>query len=178
MTEKIKVKSVKKCERCGNEYPYPYRHNCFANDPYMKTAAAKLEAKRRTKTLAVIMALIILGSTTLIADEQLDAELAQQVRWQHSADQLPDFDAIVDAIYIVEGGNKTRFPFGIKSVNCSGYDDCRQVAANTVINNYKRWEKAGRPGEYLDFLADRYCPPSVDKQGNENWKKNMRRILQ
>lgn len=126
--------------------------------------------------ISVVVSMIILTHVAS-ADDQLKAEIKEQTRWQHSSDQIPDFDAIVDAIYITEGGNKTRFPFGIKSVKCSGYDDCRQVASNSVVNSYRRWQDAGSPGEFIDFLADRYCPPSVDKQGNENWKKNMRRIL-
>lgn len=88
----------------------------------------------------------------------------------------PDYNQIVNAIWRIEGGAKTRFPYGIKSIPCSG-QECRRIAYNTVRNNYKRWGKAGGHGDYIDFLADRYCPPKSDLKGNRNWKQNMRRIL-
>ena len=83
---------------------------------------------------------------------------------------------IADAIYQVEGGPKARAPYGILSVNVSSTADARRVCLNTIRNNHDRWIRAGRPGEYLDFLADRYCPRSADPVGNRNWKRNIRRI--
>lgn len=92
---------------------------------------------------------------------------------------LPDaeVDRIADAIYRVEGGAKTMYPYGIKSVKCSGEQECRQVCENTIRNNYVRWIKSGQHQDYIEFLADRYCPYSVDPVGNVNWKKNIRSIL-
>lgn len=84
-------------------------------------------------------------------------------------------EKIADAIYIIEGGAKTRFPYGIKSIDTKGDKSfARKICINTVRNNYGRWQNAGRPGKYLDFLADRYCPPSADPVGNRNWKRNIR----
>lgn len=82
-----------------------------------------------------------------------------------------DAEKLVDTIYVVEGGAKTRYPYGIMSVKT---DNPKRVCLNTVKNNYSRWIKAGRSGCYLDFLADRYCPPSVDPTGNRNWKHNIK----
>lgn len=87
------------------------------------------------------------------------------------------FSRVVDAIYRIEGGEKTRFPFGVKSVRCEGYSECRRVCANTVRNNWRRWNEADRPGEFLDFLGNRYCPATVDPVGNKNWKKNIKRMV-
>lgn len=85
---------------------------------------------------------------------------------------------VVSAIYVIEGGNKTKYPFGIKSINTGGdYIKAKKICENTVKNNYIRWQKAGSKGNYLDFLADRYCPPSADPQGNINWKKNIKRMV-
>src|SRR3990167_7113488 len=83
---------------------------------------------------------------------------------------------IVNAIYKAEGGAKTKYPYGIKSVRCTTEASCRKVTVNTVRNNFKRWEKAGNPGLFLHFLADRYCPPSVDPIGNRNWKVNVTKL--
>lgn len=84
---------------------------------------------------------------------------------------------VVNAIYRVEGGEKARSPYGVLSVKVKSPADARRVCENTVRNNWTRWEKAGRPGHFLDFLADRYCPPSADPKGNRNWKKNIHLLV-
>jgi len=83
---------------------------------------------------------------------------------------------IVDAIYRAEGGAKTKYPYGIKSVRCTTPSTCRKICENTVRNNYKRWLKTDRSMPFLYFLADRYCPPSVDLDGNKNWKRNVPKL--
>lgn len=83
---------------------------------------------------------------------------------------------LADAIYRVEGGARAKAPYGILSIKVSSTDEARRICINTIRNNHNRWIRAGRPGEYLDFLADRYCPPSADPRGNRNWKKNVRSI--
>lgn len=89
---------------------------------------------------------------------------------------MPDERAnqIADAIYKVEGGNKTKHPYGILSVKTN---DPRKVCINTIKNNYVRWQKTGSKGDYLDYLADVYCPKSADPVGNKNWKKNIHKFL-
>ena len=85
-------------------------------------------------------------------------------------------ERIVDAIWFIEGGQRAKAPYGILSVKVKDKDHARAVCKRTVINNYRRWEKAGKPGRYFDFLADRYCPPSADRVGNRNWKRNIRAL--
>lgn len=80
---------------------------------------------------------------------------------------------IADAIYKLEGGSKTRHPYGILSVKTS---DPRRVCINTIKNNYIRWQKAGSKGDYLDYLADVYCPKSADRKGNANWHVNIHKF--
>ena len=97
------------------------------------------------------------------------------------AEGEPDFERLVEAIYLAEGAKKAVKPFGILSVPCDGYEDCRQVALNTVRNNWKRWQAkthgADKHPDYLSFLASRYAPigASNDPMGlNNNWLKNIR----
>lgn len=104
----------------------------------------------------IILSLLIAGSA--VASEAIDAE------------------KIADAIYRVEGGSKARVPYGILSIPVRDEAHARRICLNTIRNNHRRWIKAGRPGAYLDFLADRYCPPSVDPKGNKNWKKNIKQL--
>ncbi len=81
---------------------------------------------------------------------------------------------IADAIYRAEGGTHTRWPYGIKNVTTA---DPRRVCLNTIRHNWRRWHQAGCPGGFIDFLADHYCPPSVDPVGNANWKRNVKFFL-
>lgn len=85
--------------------------------------------------------------------------------------------ALVDSIYAAEGGARAKKPFGILSVPCSGYAECRRICTNTVRNNIRRWESKGRPGDYLDFLGARYAPVSAHPL-NRNWVRNVRSIYE
>jgi len=86
-------------------------------------------------------------------------------------------EAIADAIYIAEGGLKTHYPFGIKTVNCQGYNECRQVCLKTIYNNRIRFSEYGyrQEKDFLTFLSKRYCPLSID--GCENWLPNVKYYL-
>lgn len=85
-------------------------------------------------------------------------------------------EQIVDAIYIAEGGEKTRYPFGIMSVKCTGYTECRHVCMNTVVNNVVRWRNSGNSQDYLTFLGCRYAPLNAHPL-NKYWKNNVETIL-
>lgn len=85
---------------------------------------------------------------------------------------------LADSIYWAEGGAKTSHPYGILAhyKNTSP----RQACLNTINTQHKRWVKAGRPGEFIDFMASAYAPvgASNDPTGlNKNWPKNVKRIM-
>lgn len=88
-------------------------------------------------------------------------------------------DKIVNAIYIVEGGAKTKYPFGIKSIDTKGNKEyAKKICENTVHNNFVRYNNLSDKEKqkyhcYLDFLAFRYCPPKSDPVGHTNWVKNI-----
>lgn len=98
---------------------------------------------------------------------------------------LPESEVnkIADAIFIIEGGNKTKYPYGIISIDTKGNKEyARRICKNTIRNNSLRFNKLAPENKkkyhcYLDFLADRYCSPEVDKRGNQNWKKNIHYFL-
>ena len=80
---------------------------------------------------------------------------------------------IVNAIFLAEGGNNTKYPYGIKSIKTN---NPRRVCENTVANNYIRWQAAGKTNSFIQFLGARYCPMNdkADKNGlNKNWVKNV-----
>lgn len=91
-------------------------------------------------------------------------------------------DNLANAIYKLEGGSKTKYPYGIKSLPIKGSNKvnresyARNICKNTITNNYDRWQKAGRPGKFLVFLGSKYCPPSADRKGHKNWINNITKI--
>jgi hypothetical protein len=89
------------------------------------------------------------------------------------ASAAPDFNKLADAIYAAEGGAKTRHPYGVltKYRNTTP----RQACINTCKHAWKDY--SGPESGFIDFLADRYCPPSADPVGNRNWKKNVKKLL-
>lgn len=82
------------------------------------------------------------------------------------------FNRVADAIYVAEGGIRTKFPYGIKSVRTN---NPRRVCLVSVRNNWQRWQDAGCPGDFIDFMGQRYCPPQAHPL-NRHWAKNVRRI--
>lgn len=87
--------------------------------------------------------------------------------------QEPDWETLLASIRRTEGGDNAKVHYGILSTPTKGEADAKRIAMNTVKNNYKRWNTAGQPGSYIDFLASRYVPESVDPTGNKNWRKNV-----
>ena len=89
-------------------------------------------------------------------------------------------ERVADAIYRAEGGAKTRHPYGVLSVKVSGEAEARRVCLNSIRNSRQRWEKAGRPGEWLVYFQKRWAPLNTanDPNGlNRNWLKNVRHFL-
>lgn len=90
-----------------------------------------------------------------------------------------DIDRLSQAIYKAEGGLKAKKPYGILSVPCEGKTECGRICRNTIRNNLKRWDKAGRKEPYLEFLARRYAPIRAenDSKGlNRHWLTNVSSI--
>ncbi len=92
-------------------------------------------------------------------------------------------DQIADAIYLAEGGEKAKSPFGILSVKCEGYDHCRQICLNTIRNNRKRYEEWGHKkfDTYLQFLSSRYAPIGAENDPtnlNQYWLGNVKSFLE
>ena len=92
-----------------------------------------------------------------------------------------DVDRIADAIYVIEGGSKTKFPYGIRSIDTKGdVAKARKICINTIRNNHKRWLKTEKKSEFLSFLANRYAPIGAandPKNLNSNWLKNLKTQL-
>ena len=102
-------------------------------------------------------------------------------------DVEPNYELMANAIYKAEGGDKTKWPYGIMSPQVKGdKEKARRWSINTARNNYKRWVDAGgkwdgKPSEgtvgesipYYVYLARKYTPPSADPTGHKNWTNNV-----
>ena len=82
---------------------------------------------------------------------------------------------IADAIRTAEGRTAGAYRYGIRAAKSEA--DGRRRCLATIRANRARWIAAGARGEFIDFLADRYCPPSCDPVGNRNWKRNVKFFL-
>lgn len=84
-------------------------------------------------------------------------------------------EGMVNAIGKAE--NSVRYPFGVKSIDTKGnVAYARKVCRQSVVNNIKRWEKAGKPMPFIAFMGARYSPTrgATDdpKSLNSNWVRN------
>ena len=98
--------------------------------------------------------------------------------WADQSHLIPEAQ-VADAIFKAE--NSVRYPYGVKSIDTRGDPAlARRICLNSIRNSRRRWEAAGRPGDWLAFFAARWCPVGAqdDPTGlNRNWMANMRRIL-
>ena len=81
-----------------------------------------------------------------------------------------DAARMVSAIYGAEGGARATYAYGIRSVKYSSVEDARRICLRSVQNNLARWHKAGEPGDFVSYMATRYCPLEPDKT---RWVKNV-----
>lgn len=88
------------------------------------------------------------------------------------------------AIYHAEGGSIAQYPFGIRSVPCVTYANCKSICKTTIRNNRRRFARIRNTGSqsYFDYLAGRYCPcegriSQTERAVNGNWKINVKYFL-
>jgi hypothetical protein len=89
------------------------------------------------------------------------------------------FNRVTEAIGRAE--NSKTHPFGVKSIATKGdVVLARKICLQSVRNNFARWEKAGKPIDFISFMSKRYCPVGAkdDPTGlNRNWSRNVNYFL-
>jgi len=92
-----------------------------------------------------------------------------------------DNDIIVNAIYKAEGGKKTKYPYGIVSIDTKGDEEyARKICYNTVRNNKVRFKNQTKYKDYIEFLGSRYCPIGASNDPNnlnKNWVTNVKYFI-
>ena len=67
--------------------------------------------------------------------------------------------------------------FGILCQRGTNLDVQAGWAAATIVKNRRRWEDAGRPGEFVEFLGGRWAPVGASNDPhnlNANWIPNVK----
>lgn len=94
-----------------------------------------------------------------------------------------DYDLLF-AIRKAENGSPRR-EFGIIHPKCEAEMDKRPTetldiqagwAAATIVKNRARWEKEGKPGDFITYLGQKYAPKGVTNDPNnlnKNWIDNV-----
>jgi hypothetical protein len=83
--------------------------------------------------------------------------------------------ALVTAIGMAE--NSTNRPYGIMAKRKLTEAEARRWCENTVNHRLADWVKAGKPGDFIEYLSKTYAPigASNDPKGlNRNWVKNVK----
>jgi hypothetical protein len=85
-----------------------------------------------------------------------------------------DVERLATAIYHAEGGSVTIHPYGILEKYKTTTP--RQACINTILHKHHDWVALGSHGDFLTYLASKYCPVGAanDPTGlNKNWLKNV-----
>jgi hypothetical protein len=83
-------------------------------------------------------------------------------------------ERLADAIYIAEGGSRTKHPYGI--LQKYKHTTPRQACINTIKSNMRRYHAQGAHGDFITYMARTYCPVGAanDPTGlNKNWVRNV-----
>lgn len=89
-----------------------------------------------------------------------------------------NFDALAEAIHKAEGGDKTRYPYGIQIKSPFGgfkqftKAKAKEICIRTCRNNYDQWRPPLRLLRYTaaDFIAHLSLTYCTD---HKNWTKNV-----
>ena len=84
-------------------------------------------------------------------------------------------NALANAIYKTEGGEKTAHPYGIMTHYTRTTP--RQACLNTIKHRLTAWKHQNSSIGFIEFLASTYCPESADPIGHKNWIKNVRYFM-
>ncbi len=152
------------------------------------------------KWILIIILLLGLASAAFAPVLKNHPALRPQKNWYGLEKELPiiraaakrnGFDAehpfflILCAIRKTEDG-PSGFEFGVRIAKGTTLETQADYAARTIIKNWMRWNDSSlaklhsgikikaSTNVFIDYLADKYCPPKSDPQGNVNWKKNVK----
>lgn len=84
----------------------------------------------------------------------------------------PNYPTIARAIWVVEGADKTRFPYGVSRYGHLTKEQARQVCISTLRHIYERWTTTSETTDFYTYLSRRYDPAN-----SLVWYKNLIYVL-
>jgi hypothetical protein len=92
------------------------------------------------------------------------------------------FERVADAIFLAEGGAKTRFPYGVRIWDAETGTwrpsaNPRAECLAIIRRQHARWIAKDRQGDFINFIARAYCPASDDQTGHDNFVRNVNHFL-
>ena len=92
--------------------------------------------------------------------------------WQCYGENL-DENKLCEAIYRSEGGDRTNYPYGIKSVSCATKMECKAVCIKTMRHYKKDFARHGGHGvkNFIKYASFRYV--GLRDRTREAWEKNV-----
>ena len=86
-----------------------------------------------------------------------------------------NIEKLADAIYLAEGGAKTKYPYGILTKYKTTTP--RQACINTINSALKRFALQTKEKDFIIFLSLTYCPIGAKNDPhnlNIHWVKNVK----
>lgn len=84
------------------------------------------------------------------------------------------------AYAIAQAENDPSGNYGVRSVRPTDRRDAARILLNSIRNNEQRYQSAGSPGDFVDFMGRRWAPQGASNDPNNlnsNWPRNVRRFL-
>ena len=82
-------------------------------------------------------------------------------------------ERLATAIFYSEGGDRTNYPYGIKSVSCATKMECKAVCIKTMRHYKKDFARHGGHGvkNFIKYASFRYV--GLRDRTREAWEKNV-----
>ena len=135
--------------------------------------------------IALLLALPVMGQSPYEAIKAKDgqahaASFVDAIKVNIRPELRSKLTPIVAAIRFAENGGKGR-EYGILHPRVKPtYRSQAGWCAATVQKNFDRWTKAGKKGDFITFLGNRYCPVGAENDPtglNKHWIKNVRKLV-
>ena len=88
-----------------------------------------------------------------------------------------NYEKLATAIFYSEGGDRTNYPYGIKSVSCATKMECKAVCIKTIRHRWSLFKKHENNGikNFIITLSRSY-DSGDSRVGQAIWIKNVTRI--
>ena len=144
--------------------PLTKQNNGYPLTSQMITKKSKKTTALWLEPFGILLAVMLLGSPN-----------------GYTATTEPDFEKMATAIYFTEGTYKTRHPFGVLSVKCQGYTECRSVTLRSLKRRWQEYQLKNMNTPFEEYFASKWAPLNAENDPtglNKNWISNFKFFLE